>query len=129
MSRPHFLPRSLLPQEETASGVYAIVTLPDGSGGRRDFLLGKYGSKESRAEYRGRLAEWEAAGRRQRTLTINMLVAGFWRHAEQHYRRPDGTPSYELENYHDSLKPLLRLYGDSSAKDFGPLALKAVRRR
>jgi hypothetical protein len=42
----------------------AIVTLPDGFGGRRDFLLGPYGSTESRAEYARTIAEWEAAGRR-----------------------------------------------------------------
>jgi hypothetical protein len=29
----------------------AIVTLPDGLGGRRDRLLGKYGTKQSRMEY------------------------------------------------------------------------------
>jgi hypothetical protein len=29
----------------------AVVTLPDGLGGRRDILLGQYGSKESRLEY------------------------------------------------------------------------------
>ena len=52
----------------------------------------------------------------------------FWtRHAEQHYRRPDGTPTGELGNYRDSLKPLRRLYGRTLAGDFSPLALKAVR--
>src|SRR5262249_13187499 len=42
----------------------AVVTLPDGLGGRRDALLGKYGTAESRAEYLRALAEWEANGRR-----------------------------------------------------------------
>jgi hypothetical protein len=41
----------------------AIVTLPDGLGGRRDVLLGKYGTATSRAEYARALAEWEAGGR------------------------------------------------------------------
>jgi hypothetical protein len=42
----------------------AIVTLTDGIGGRRDVLLGKYDTPESRAEYLRVLGEWEATGRR-----------------------------------------------------------------
>src|SRR5215831_11564946 len=42
----------------------AVVTLPDGTGGRRDVLLGKHGTPESRAEYARVIAEWEAGGRR-----------------------------------------------------------------
>ena len=42
--------------------VYAVVTLPNGVGGRRDVPLGKYGTKESRAEYRRVIAEWELSG-------------------------------------------------------------------
>jgi hypothetical protein len=43
----------------------AIVTLTDGLGGRRDVLLGRHGSAESRREYARVIAEWEAAGRRR----------------------------------------------------------------
>ena len=42
----------------------AVVTLPDGLGGRRDVLLGKYDSPESWAKYYQTLAEWKAGGRR-----------------------------------------------------------------
>ena len=42
---------------------YGCVSLPDGRGGRRDILLGKYGTKESRAEYARVIAEWEATDR------------------------------------------------------------------
>jgi hypothetical protein len=35
----------------------AVVTLPDGLGGRRDVLLGNHGTPESRAEYLRVLAE------------------------------------------------------------------------
>jgi hypothetical protein len=41
----------------------AVVTLPDGLGNRRDVLLGRYGSTESRKEYTRVLAEWESSGR------------------------------------------------------------------
>ncbi len=42
----------------------AVVTLPDGLGGRRDVLLGKFGTAESRQEYARVISEWEATGRR-----------------------------------------------------------------
>ena len=111
----------------------AIVTLPDGLGDRRDILLGKYGTKESRMEYARVLAEWEAAGHRlpasatAKDLTINELILAYWKHAEQHYRRPDGTPTKELADIRLSCRPLKEMYGSTVAKDFGPLALKALR--
>ncbi|HEY1859842.1 MAG TPA: hypothetical protein VGG61_05790 [Gemmataceae bacterium] len=113
---------------------YAAVSLPDGAGGRRDVLLGKYGTKESRAEYARVIAEWEAADRRppqsQRVadITVNELTEAFWfTDAVKHYRHADGTPTKELEDFRVSLRPLKALYGHTSAKDFGPLALKAIR--
>jgi hypothetical protein len=45
-------------RQHTQSG-QAIVTLPDGLGGRKDVLLGKYGTKESRTAYARVIAEWE----------------------------------------------------------------------
>jgi hypothetical protein len=63
----------------------AIVTLTDGLGGRKDVLLGKYGSRESRSEYARVIAEWEAGGRTFRgcgrtsgDLTVNELILHFW---------------------------------------------------
>lgn len=114
----------------------AIVTLPDGFGGRKDFLLGPHGSPASEQEYRRRIAEWEAAGRclvppcttkAGTDITICELTAAFWKHAKEHYRRLDGTPTNEINEVRQSLKPLLRLYGATPARDFGPLALEAVR--
>jgi hypothetical protein len=122
-------------RQHTQSG-QAIVTLPDGLGGRKDVLLGKYGTKESRTEYARVIAEWEAAGRRlpaslpsAADLMISELILQFWTHAEQHYRRPDGTVTNELNDFRLSLKPLRELYGQTVAKNFGPLALKAVRQK
>jgi integrase len=112
----------------------AVVTLTDGLGNRRDVLLGRHDSPESYAEYRRVLAEWEAAGRRlpapaaaTADLTVNELLVAFWSHAEGHYRRPDGTPTSEINEYRAAFRPLKRLYGHTTAKSFGPLALKAVR--
>jgi integrase len=111
----------------------AVVTLTDGRGGRKDVLLGKHRSRESRVEYARVIAEWESAGRSQgcvaalADLTVNELAIRYWTHAEQHYRRPDGTPTNELSDLRLSLQPLKRLYGHTVAKNFGPMALKAVR--
>ena len=69
----------------------AVVTLPDGLGRRRDVLLGKYGSPESRKEYARVLAEWEADGRRlpepvaTSDITVNELVLAYWKHARHYY--------------------------------------------
>jgi integrase len=112
---------------------YGCVTLPDGLGGRRDILLGAYGTKESKAKYAKAIAEWEAADRRAPTveltndLTINELILAYLPYAERHYRHPDGSTTTELNNVKLSLRPLKELYGFTLAKDFKPLALKAVR--
>jgi integrase len=131
MSRPSHVPSY---RRHKQSG-QAIVTLTDAAGDRRDVLLGRYGTKESRTEYARVIAEWEAAGRNLPTasaaadLTVNELLVRFWAHAEQHYRDPDGKPTNELNDYRLSLRPLRELYGHTPAKDFGPLALVAVRQR
>jgi integrase len=115
----------------------AVVTLSDGLGGRRDVLLGRYGTPESRAEYARVIAEWEAGGRRlpargaegsaAADLTVNELLLHYWRWAGQHYRDAGGNQSRELENVRLAVRPLKALYGHIPARDFGPLALRAVR--
>lgn len=97
-----------------------------------------------RAEYDRLIAEWLAAGRpacepRARpatpsadsppsdALTVGELCVRFMHHAEQHYRRPDGSETNEVSEYRLSLRPLVHLYGKSPAGDFGPLKVKAVR--
>lgn len=112
----------------------AVVTLVDPTGRRKDVLLGRYGTTESRAEYARVIAEWEVNARRLAKaeysgtdLTVNEVLLRFWHHVEQHYRHADGTPTTEVENYRYSLRPVRELYGHTMAGKFGPLALKAVR--
>jgi len=105
----------------------AVVTL-----GGRDFYLGKWNTKASRAEYDRIVREWLAAGRSLQpdaaggALTVDEVVLRFWRFAKRYYRK-DGGPTSELDEYRLSLRPLRHLYGATLAQDFGPLALKAVR--
>jgi integrase len=111
----------------------AIVTLPDGLGGRRDVLLGRYGSAESRAEYARVLAEWGAGARPLHGgdgapgMAVNEVMLAYVQHCQGYYRHPDGTPTSEPDNIRLALRPLKRLYGHTPAAEFDSLALEAVR--
>jgi integrase len=104
----------------------AVVTLTG-----RDFLLGRHGTAASKAEYRRRIGEWIANGRQltqdRSDLTVCELIAAFKVHAESYYRRPDGRQSDEVNNFRAAVRPLRLLYGHMAAREFGPLALQAVR--
>jgi hypothetical protein len=115
----------------------AVVTLNG-----QDHYLGPWQANQRKAPPAAReaydrlIAEWLVNGRRLPTvaadapsLSVNELILAFWRHAEQHYRHEDGTPTSELKDYRLSLKPLKQLYGPTPASEFGPLKLKAVRQR
>lgn len=113
-------------RKHRASG-QAIVTIEG-----RDFYLGPHGTKASRAEYDRIVGEWLANNRRlpqppNTDITVNELLAAFWRHAQVRYRRPDGKPSSELDIHRSCLRPVRRLYGHAPVSTFGPLALDAVK--
>lgn len=97
--------------------------------------LGKYGSPESKAEFERILAELRTGapaaqeGKFPEGVTVDTLLVRFWEWAEKHFRRPDGTPTHQLVEYKYALKPLHALYGHTPARDFGPLAFKAVRQK
>ncbi len=97
------------------------------------FHLGPYGSKESRGEYDRLTVEWLANGRCMAVepdqITIAELVSRYWDYAEFYYANPNGDASSELVNYRQAFKPLIALYSETPAKDYGPLAMKAVRQR
>jgi integrase len=115
-------------------GTLAVVTLPTGLGKRRDVYLGAYGTASSRQEYARVIGEWEAAGRlliepieASGDITVSEIAAAFWRHAKRHYKAGDGKPTSEHWVFRAALKPLKSLYGHTSAANFSPMALKAVR--
>jgi integrase len=112
------------------------VTLRDGLGGRYDVQLGEYGSAESRERYARAIAEWEAAGRQRIAAavarsgaSVNEIALAFLEHAQTYYRRADGTPTSEYDDYKLSIRPLRELYGLAPAAAFTPQSLKAVRQR
>ena len=108
----------------------AVVTL-DG----KDHYLGKHGSRESKAEYRRLIADWQDDLRRRPALsaealsyplTVSEIAIAYWRHVETYYVK-DGQPTSEQSNIQQALRFVRSLYGPTQAKDFGPLALKKVR--
>jgi integrase len=105
----------------------------------RQFYLGPYRSKESRAKYDRLVAEWMASGRQalpgQRspsggaaapgTLTVTELIDRYFTFAEQYYLK-NGEPTSERACILQALQRLKRLYGPTPAAQFGPLALQAI---
>ena len=133
-------PRGTPPSYRRHSSGQACVTVRDLSGRRREILLGKWNSPESKTEYARIIAEMAAnqgAVARQSQdhvgqddLKVNALILAFWKHAEAHYGKPGSKSSTtELKNLHDALRPLRALYGRSRAREFGPLALRTVREK
>lgn len=110
----------------------------------KDYLLGRYGSEESRVRYGELVAKFAsgvlfdplAAGSNRGTNrgtgsddpgpSIAELIVAYLFHVEQHYVK-NGEPTTEQWLIRSAMKPLRALYGLTPAKDFGPLALKAVR--
>jgi hypothetical protein len=118
----------------------AVMTVRQADGTRRDVYLGAFNSPDSRAEYSRLVAELAAAtvtaaikptsgAPTPAALTVAELLLAFWQHAQQHYRRPDSTPTSEIHSYRVAIRATRELYGHTLVKDFGPLALKSIRRR
>ena len=112
-----------------ASG-QAIVTIQG-----HDFYLGPWNTKASKVEYDRIISEWLAAGRQlpltmseAADLTIVELLARYKRFAQGYYRK-SGEPTGEWDNVRYAVQPLMKLYGRTLVRDFGPLALKAVRQK
>lgn len=106
----------------------AVVTLNG-----RDVYLGVYGTQASRNEYDRVIGEWLTSGRTLRRsadgssdITVAEIASGYVKFASTYYIK-DGSPTSELHNVESAMRQLGRLYGRTLARDFGPLALKALR--
>lgn len=104
-----------------------------------DFYLGQYGSEESRIKY-GELVAKHAGGvpidplkpskaeAEDTGLTVAELLNAFLKHCNKYYCK-GGKPTAEVDCIKCAIRPVLKLYGDIPANDFGPLALKACRQQ
>jgi integrase len=118
----------------------AVVTLSDAVTKRRqDYYLGPYGSPESYERYHALLAWWESTGRRlpdkpkqtkarpSQGPLMSRILADYWRHCQNYYVKPDGTPTSKQHDIKAALQTVRALYGQAPARDFGPLALREIR--
>jgi integrase len=107
----------------------AVVTLNG-----HDFYLGAYDSSVSRERYHAKLQEWHQRGGTAPTtrindggeVTVGKHALAYLTHAADYYRGENGSTG-EIDNIKSAIKPLLRLYNHTSALEFGPVKLRAVR--
>ncbi|MGE3180614.1 MAG: hypothetical protein AB7N71_03220 [Phycisphaerae bacterium] len=94
------------------------------------FYFGAFDKPESREKYDRFIAEWLSRGRalptKTESMTVNELILLYWKWADGYYRK-EGAPTSEHNWIRRSMRPLRKLCGFSAVKNFGPLALKAVR--
>lgn len=85
---------------------------------------------EFRRNYARLLAELSAGVRRPAggTTLHNVCREFLERYADRRYRRDDGSPTSEIDEFRRSLAPALDLYGETPAAEFAPDRLRAVRR-
>ena len=130
MSRPRKLTPSYLEHKQTGRG---RLVWTDHVGIRHEKLLpGAFESPESlQAKATLELEIATSPGRiptaHRNGISVNELLLSFLEHAERHYRGPDGNPTGELREYKRVARHVRTLYGATSAGDFGPLKLKALR--
>ena len=99
----------------------------------RTFYLGPWNSAASKREYNRLTSQWAATGGtladsdKFGELTIDELLAAFWRHAKGHYVTIEGKRATEQLNYRTLIKRFRESFGDTLAGEFGPLKLKAFR--
>ena len=124
MSRP----RKSFPTPRKHKGA-AVIDLYQG-GRRRTITLGPWDSEEAKREFARLLAEAQSVAGPATTgsdITANEILVKFLDHAKGHYRPEDGSPTNEVGQFIQTFRPLRELYGHVPAREFGPLALKAVR--
>lgn len=103
----------------------------------KDIYLGRYGSPEARAAFSQLLGEIQTSGqeavRAARELiddptgpTVSALCLAFFDHAEATYRK-NGRLTSTISTFKTPIRVLRTLYGNTPAKNFGPIALEAVR--
>jgi integrase len=105
----------------------------------KDVYLGRYDSAESWEKYHRLIAERLAAANSEQRLlaststasaptpmTVVEILNAYRKFASAYYSK-DGCTTKEFVEMKHAARPVLKLYGCSSASQFGPLALKAVR--
>lgn len=114
-------------------GKYWSTSWYDDSGKRREKRFGAV-DRVTRATAGQRwskfMAEWDAKPHVKNPdlerRTVGRLVAAYKAHAEEYYRRPDGTPTKEHVGINYAVTPLAEAYPELPAEDLTPQHLQAV---
>lgn len=123
-STPSYLPHS---QSGRARAVWT-----DALGIRHQKLLpGSFDSAESHTAFARLLLELTSSPTGMVTswsaISMAEVLAAYLDHAEGYYRKPDGSPTGEVNEIRLTIRPVRELYGHAPAAKFGPRALAAVR--
>jgi integrase len=124
---------TVLPRTQAIRKTRAVWT--DSTGERQFRMLpGPFESVESRTAFAQLELELIAAphrvpDREPSEVSVNEMLEAFRAHAEQHYRRGDGSITNEYHEYRLTIRYVRELYGHTPARSFGPLALKAIRQK
>jgi integrase len=98
--------------------------------GKDYYFPGPFDSLKSRAAYEALVGRWLTAHQNvaldTATITVDELVLLYLEHARVHYRK-NGEPTSEVSCIAQAVRPLIRLYGETVASQFGPKALRQVR--
>jgi integrase len=123
-------PRAAFPAYCLHKGTGQAVVTIDG----RDHYLGKHGSDDSKLAYERLILQWKQLGTtpstrpRTASLTVRAMFAAYWRHVEaQGLYEKHGKATTERSCIAQAARPLVRLFGDTAAAEFGPLSLQIVR--
>lgn len=94
----------------------------------KDYLLGPYGSAESKAKYARLLAEWQASGSSfgvpVESYSISQLIADYLIYAKKYYGK---NAKVEITKLRPALRTWKRLYGPTPVVEFKPLHFRTVR--
>ena len=95
--------------------------------------FGRSDDPQAEQKYHQAIAEWLAAGKQlpvdSNVITVKEVLSRFWTHARDYYRTVTDGHVKELEQFRLAFRPLTELYAETRAVEFGPRALKAVRRK
>jgi integrase len=96
--------------------------------------FGRWGLPETEERFKSYLKDWQIQKAKKEFspppgCSIKELIAAFMLHADDWYRREDGSATTEIRCYRWSLRPLLDGFGDLCVDDFKPSHLKEIRQR
>ena len=131
MSRKRNLLPSYLPHKQSGQ---ARAVWTDQLGIRHQKLLpGAFEGPESRQAFARLQLELEVSaeptGKPRDGISVAEVLLAYLEFAVGHFVRPDGTTTHEVDEYKLTLRYVREIYSNMPAAEFGPLALKAIRKR